>query len=73
MTLSNSTNYYQRIHSKLYLLLSENSFQIGLMLSENSFQTELNTIRQLISDSNKSCQITYSKHFLSYQIIRTKT
>ena len=33
---------------------------------------KLNTIRQLLPDSNKCCQITYSKHFLSYQIYHIK-
>ena len=42
------------------------------MSPENSFYIECNTIRQLILDSNKCCQITYSKHFLSYQRIYFK-
>ena len=42
------------------------------MSPENSFYIEHNTTRQLILDSNKCCQITCSKHFLSYQRIYFK-
>ena len=49
-------NSLQLFHSKHYLKLSDNSFQKVLMQ-----YVELNTIRQLLPDSNTCCPITYSK------------
>ena len=62
-----TNNSLQLFHSKHCLRLSDNSFKKVLMQ-----QVELNTIRRLLPGSNWCCQITYSKHFLYYQIIHIK-